>query len=140
MPSIHRSELVRLAEEKAADALLLLQHGRHSNAYYLAGYAVEIGLKAVIAREFQAETLPDKSFVNKVYVHRIIDLVRLAGLESDLNQRLSTDPAFSKTWSIVENWSEGTRYAIIDVAAATAMVDAVQDSSGGILPWLRTFW
>jgi hypothetical protein len=36
LPSIHKSELVRLAEEKAADARLLLEHSRYLNAYYLA--------------------------------------------------------------------------------------------------------
>ena len=52
MPSINKTELIKLAEAKARDAHLLLQNERYSNAYYLVGYAVEIGLKAIIAGEF----------------------------------------------------------------------------------------
>jgi hypothetical protein len=140
LPSIHKNELVRLAEEKAADARLLLEHGRYSNAYYLAGYAVEIGLKAVIARQFQADTLPDKSFVNKVYVHRLIDLIRLAGLDSEFEQLLREDYAFAKLWSVVAGWTEEARYAAVEQTTATNMVDALLNHDSGILRWLRVHW
>jgi HEPN domain-containing protein len=67
VPSIHKSDLIKIAEAKAGDALLLLQHGRHSNAYYLSGYAVEIALKAIIATEFRHDTFPDRDFVTKIF-------------------------------------------------------------------------
>ncbi|MDQ2083721.1 HEPN domain-containing protein [Xanthobacteraceae bacterium Astr-EGSB] len=57
-----RIDLQANAEAKSADAKLLLQHGRYSSAYYLAGYSIEIGLKACIALQVAAETIPGKAF------------------------------------------------------------------------------
>ena len=44
---LRRADLRRLAEEKLADAELLLAHHRYANSYYLAGYAIEIALKGL---------------------------------------------------------------------------------------------
>ena len=62
---------------------MLLQAGRYSAAYYLAGYAIELGIKARIASVFQADMIPEKSFVNAVYSHKLDDLVGLAGSSSN---------------------------------------------------------
>ncbi len=48
-----------LAAAKCEDATLLLAHARFSSAYYLAGYALELALKACIAKQFAAEVIPD---------------------------------------------------------------------------------
>jgi len=45
---VNRAELRQLAEDRILDAEHLLAAGRWSGAYYLAGYAVECGLKACI--------------------------------------------------------------------------------------------
>jgi HEPN domain-containing protein len=140
LPSIHKNELTRLAEEKAADAKLLLEHGRYSNAYYLAGYAVEIGLKAVISREFRADTLPDKGFVNKIYVHKLIELVRLAGLETEFENRRRIDADFRTAANVIADWSEEARYRNVEPTVAKAMLEAVLDEDAGFLPWLKTHW
>jgi hypothetical protein len=60
---LKRTDLQALARAKFNDAELLFQHGRFSNAYYLAGYTIEIGLKACIAAQVSAETIPDKAFL-----------------------------------------------------------------------------
>jgi len=72
-----------MAESKLSDAILLLSHLKPSNAYYLAGYAVELGLKACIARQISHETIPDKDFSRDIYLHDLPKLVRLAGLDKD---------------------------------------------------------
>jgi hypothetical protein len=43
MAEIDKARLIELAEAKLEDAKLLLSAGRAANAYYLAGYAVELG-------------------------------------------------------------------------------------------------
>jgi HEPN domain-containing protein len=63
--ALKRLDLQHLSEAKLADAELLFANGRHSNAYYLAGYAVEIGLKACISRQILADTLPDKTSLQR---------------------------------------------------------------------------
>lgn len=131
---------MKLAEAKAEDALLLLQHGRYSNAYYLAGYAVEIGLKAIIASEFESDTLPDKNFVTKIYVHELTKLVGFAGLEAELKQLRRANFEFGTNWAIMANWSEDARYEPVDSIRASSMVEAILNEKNGILPWLRTHW
>ena len=140
MPNIHKSELAALAEEKARDASLLLEHGRYASAYYLAGYAVEIGLKAIIAGGFRNDTLPDRAFVNSVYTHRLNELTRLAGLAAELQAKQTASRRFRSNWAVVADWTEQVRYEQKDAVSAKAMVDAICDDQDGVLQWLRTFW
>jgi hypothetical protein len=68
---MNRIDLQALAEERALDAQALLNASRWSGAYYLAGYAIECGLKACIAKLTELHDFPDKDFVNKSYTHKI---------------------------------------------------------------------
>jgi hypothetical protein len=101
---------------------------------------VEIGLKAVIAGEFQSETLPDRRFVAKIFVHTINELSGLAGLTAELQNRRQSDPRFDSNWAVVANWSEEIRYEDVDSIRANAMLNAILHRRSGVLPWLRTFW
>jgi hypothetical protein len=86
-----RSDLRANAQAKLDDALYLLQGGRFCNAYYLAGYAAEMGLKACIAIQVVAETIPDKSFVNNIFNHKFKSLMVLpAYLSNWQNNRITT--------------------------------------------------
>ncbi len=101
MPFGHkRSDLQLLAQAKLADAKLLLQHERFSNAYYLAGYAVEFGLKACIAKQFSTDTIPDKTFVDAIHKHELKPLVNLAGLQSELKRAEDNNANFAASWAI----------------------------------------
>ena len=77
-----RTDLQARAQAKLDDALLLLLNNRFSNAYYLAGYAIEMALKACVAAQIVAETIPDKELLNKILNHDFKVLVGLAGLKS----------------------------------------------------------
>ncbi len=129
-----------MAGEKLEDARLLLDHGRYSNAYYLAGYAVEIGLKACIARQFGAEAIPDRSFVNAIYSHNFRTLVNLAGLAGELKDREAESSAFAANWVLVNEWTPEARYAAADLESAQVFVQAVSDATAGVFPWIRTYW
>lgn len=58
---ITKPDLEALSIVRLDDAKLLFQSGRYSGAYYLSGYAVELAIKACIARVFQANAIPDKA-------------------------------------------------------------------------------
>jgi HEPN domain-containing protein len=62
-------ELRQLAEERLLDAAALLAARRWAGAYYLAGHAVECGLKACIARLTNAEDFPPKVKVVQDWLH-----------------------------------------------------------------------
>jgi len=48
---VTKAEWQRIAEERVHDSAALLSTRRWSAAYYLAGYAVECGLKACVLRK-----------------------------------------------------------------------------------------
>jgi len=117
----------------------LFENDRHSNAYYLYGYGVELGLKACIARQILAETIPDKTILTRFLTHKLIDLAGLAGLASLLQER-KKDSEFAVRWAVVVEWSEEARYEAIDAVVATAMHDAVENSQHGVMAWLKQYW
>jgi HEPN domain-containing protein len=139
---ISRQILQQIAEEKAADASLLLSNGRFANAYYLAGFAIEIALKAVISRRFRADEYPDKSLVKDLHIHHIHEfsrLVSLAGLTMALEKKREL-ASFDANWSLLVQWHVDSRYAIIEAAKAEAMVNAVTSRDDGVLQWIRSYW
>ncbi len=133
-------DLKALADMRLADARALLAAGRHSAAYYLAGYAVECGIKAIIALSFRAAVIPDKRFVDSVYTHSVTRLVAVAGLETELKQKAKESDEFRLNWGLVGAWSEASRYEVVDPFRATTLVRAVEGEIGGVLPWLKTHW
>ena len=82
---VAKGELETLAQEKLDDAAALIADGRWTNGYYLAGYAVELALKACIAKSFKAITLPDKDLVNATYSHNL----RKSGRNCRVGRRLA---------------------------------------------------
>lgn len=124
---------------KVADASLLLKHERYSNSYYLYGYGIELGLKACIARQISAETIPDRTILTRVLTHKLHELIGLAGLATALQDRRK-GPDFDSRWAVVAEWSEEARYEMIDVVQATAMKDAIEHPDCGVMSWLMQHW
>lgn len=135
-----RAFLQGVAETKLADAQILIGNGRFSNSYYLAGYAVEIGLKACIAKQFTAEDIPDKRFVNDIYKHNLIGLVGLAGLAAEHQKQSAADANFAANWGVVAEWNPEVRYEHVDKFTAHAMLLAITDSKSGVFPWIKAHW
>ncbi|HMN86587.1 MAG TPA: hypothetical protein PKA74_11430 [Bauldia sp.] len=133
-------ELRAVSEEKLADAILLIENERWSNAYYLFGYAVEVALKVVIARRFRANEIPDRTFVNKVHTHDLDALVNLAELAGARSDRAAADSAFAANWAVVADWDEVSRYRQVEKADAVAMASAMLDADAGVMSWLKQYW
>ena len=139
MAPLPRTTLQHLATAKISDARLLFDNKRYSNAYYLYGYGIELGLKACIARQVAAETIPDKAILTRFLTHKLGDLVSLAGLKTLLDDR-SKDAQFAVRWAVVSEWSEEARYDVVDSVLATAMHDAVENPTYGVMEWLKQHW
>ena len=140
MGAISREELIELAEAKVSDARVLFGEGRHSNAFYLFGYGVEIGLKACIARQFKTATIPDRNLTNRIFTHKLGDLVNLAGLGQSFEARRRDDVVFAAHFDVVLTWSEEARYEMIDRVRSEAMYAAFDDEEHGVWTWLRERW
>src|SRR5437868_11244423 len=134
---LKRTDLQSIAQAKVDDAHLLFQNGRFSNSYYLAGYAIEIALKACIAAQISAETIPDKDILRKVLNHEFPVLVGLAGLATALKEQQDSDSLFAANWAIVSEWNPDVRYESTDSTAAQQMLSALTDAASGVLQWIR---
>jgi hypothetical protein len=139
MVALPRATLQRLAIAKVEDAKLLFDNQRYSNSYYLYGYGIELGLKACIARQMIAETVPDKAILRGFLDHEIGKLIGLAGL-SELLKAERDNAEFDTRWSIVSEWSVESRYDMIDAVTAAAMRDAIESPQYGVMRWLQQFW
>ena len=115
---------------------MLLDNKCFEGAYYLAGYAIECALKAVIAADFRANEIPDPKYVRDIYTHDLSALLRLADLEQELEAEKKTKPELYQRWATVKTWSESARYEVWTEASASAILDAI-DGDEGLLGWLR---
>lgn len=134
---LKRTNLQAMAEAKLIDADILYHNERYSSAYYLAGYAIEFALKSCISRQMAREVIPDKSFVTKIYTHQLTELVKLAGLESDLKQQASE---FEVNWAITKDWSEQSRYEVMQQADAQYLLEAITNENHGVMQWIKKHW
>src|SRR5437588_4682260 len=105
-----RADFPRLAKGRVADARALLAARRWSGAYYLAGYAVECGLKScVIAYLMRTDQFPERRYSEQCYTQRLDQLVALAGLDSALDAAGAGDPILAVNWDTVKDWNESAR-------------------------------
>ena len=127
-----KTDLEALAETRLQDAILLFREGRASSAYYLAGYAVELALKACVAKAFQPNAIPDKAFVNEIYTHSLEKL--LFSVDS------KTDPELAAAWGIASKWTESSRYLLWDTISAGSLIGAIGDPNHGVFQWVKKHW
>jgi hypothetical protein len=137
---VTKADLQKLADMRIDEAKALLDQGKWSGAYYLAGYAVECGLKACIANLLKSETFPEKAFSDKCYIHDLAKLVALSGLKGQLDADTAADAGLFGNWGTVFTWSEQSRYDEKDEKAARALYQAITDATSGVLPWIKKYW
>jgi HEPN domain-containing protein len=119
-----QSGIEALAYSKLEDAEYLLEDKRFDNAYYLAGYAVELLLKARVCKTLgipdffdfdnTARTrLKSESVITKPYrVHDFEQLIILSGIYPEFQKEIVTNKTFRDQWSFISKWNENARYLI----------------------------
>ncbi|HWD98125.1 MAG TPA: HEPN domain-containing protein [Bryobacteraceae bacterium] len=137
---MNRKELQALAIIRLAEARSLLQAGLSDGAYYLAGYSVECGLKASIAKRTRQFDFPDKKNVDASHTHDLKALIRIANLEPLRVEQAKADSAFRDYWDLVQQWSEQSRYRRHERTDAKALVEAVGSARHGVLRWIKQHW
>src|SRR6202162_3912577 len=139
---VNKTDLEQLADLRLAEAVALLSLAppKPDAAYYLAGYAVEVALKACIAKLTAQHDFPDKNFAAKCFTHKAKELVPLAGLESTRAAAMAADAVLAANWLIVKDWSEESRYERWTVTEATALIDAIREPNHGVLQWVKGHW
>jgi hypothetical protein len=108
--AVNQAELRALAAERILDAKALIDAGGWAYGYYVAGYAVECGLKScLLARMVHTGwVFQDKVRIDECLTHDFMRLVQIAGMQDLLNTRLRESAAagddFVGNWDIVTKW------------------------------------
>src|SRR5258708_10670383 len=119
---MNRLQFQKLAQVRIEEAQVLFDNRKYDGAYYLAGYAVECGLKACVAKLTKKHDFPEKDFVKGAYTHNFDDLIRTAKLGMSFKQDLARHARLKSNWEIVKDWKEDSRYTRWTRAEATAMI------------------
>jgi hypothetical protein len=139
---VNRAHWQALAEQRILAAQALLAAQQWSSAYYLAGYAVEFGLKSCILVHVESTGVifKEKKFSEQCWSHDVEDLVALAGLKDTLIADMAGNPALNANWTIVTEWDEMSRYEQKTKADAEELYQAITDNANGVMPWIRVRW
>ncbi len=142
-----KAQLKKLAISRLRAAKILLNKGDPDGAYYIAGYVLELALKAVICKNLNLPNYPDTgnkttprdvSEIFRTHNHDI--LLTLSGLASELS--LSNAPTrLFENWSELTAWKPGERYEPVgshNPAQVQRMIDALEEKPYGVLIWIRS--
>jgi hypothetical protein len=134
-----RNEFQRLAHLRADEAGILVRFHKVQGAYYLAGFAIECALKACIAKRTRRHQFPfGRDYVNKVYDHNLQELLKVADLQTTLENEIRMNQALEIHWGVVKDWNVESRYELTGRNGAD-MVKAVT-AKDGVLQWIKRYW
>lgn len=147
-------EIRDLAKERLSEAKILYDNGKFNGAFYLAGYSVELMLKATICERIGIpnllETNEREQFVNQessvsdvrkaVKTHNLWTLLMFSGLKEQFGNDKSTNKNLQKVNSVLlASWSENARYKpcghFVD-KDVKEMIDLLS-GKGGFLEWIE---
>jgi hypothetical protein len=139
---VNRAELQELAKLRLREAKALLAAKEWAGAYYLAGYAVECGLKSCILAYVEKTGIifEDRKFAEKCWTHDPKELVSLARLDEALGLAVAGNPALEQNWAIVKDWSELSRYRRTPHHKAKRLYRAITDKTDGMMTWIMNHW
>jgi HEPN domain-containing protein len=137
---LDKSKAQNLSLTRIKEAEILLKENCFAGAYYLAGYSVELALKAVICKKFKRETIPDKNFVQSLYTHKLDDLMTKSELKFKFDEDKKANSQLDTYWTVVTKWNENSRYDLKSEQDATSIINAINDPQNGILSWIKQHW
>lgn len=133
-----KADLLVLSKIRIQEAQILYDNQCYSGAYYLAGYSVELSLKAKISEQFFKDSIPDKKLVNDIHTHKLMDLLRFARIKEKFDDECKHNIGLKLNWDIITKWSEITRYQTFDKIQASALINAIDNHEDGFNQWLMS--
>ncbi|MGC1371822.1 MAG: HEPN domain-containing protein [Candidatus Sulfotelmatobacter sp.] len=133
-----RKDLQELSRVRLREAEALYKARLYDGCVYLAGYAIELALKARICRLLRKQKYPSSGDVGRSFrVHGLEQLKLLAGLsaEIDVNKNKQLFDNWSKTveWNPEQRYNEPGKY---NAATAKVILDGLTEKPNGVLTWL----
>ena len=142
-----RQNFQQIALVRLDDAQALLDKNQYDGCCYLAGYCIELALKAVTCKlmgrdDFFSLARPESVRASKI--HNLRELIILSGLWQEFEELEKNDPLIFANWAVILNnikWSEQLRYEIgLTEIQATNVVEAIAHPQNGILRWIKNYW
>jgi hypothetical protein len=134
------AELKIMAGHRLEEGQLLHDNGFFAGSVYMAGYAVEFGLKSIISKNLGVEIFGGgirREHVRSFHVHSLTTLIVLAGLQPTLDNDLANDIALNQAWSGVSTWDETKRYEFgCSQQTATDFMNHVRR----FMTWIGAHW
>jgi hypothetical protein len=113
----------------------------YAGAYHIAGYAVEFGLKACIAKTVAEFEFPDREIFQSAWTHKIKELVGVAGLTAVLKADCTGNAVLESNWALAMQWKPEVRYRpFVSERDATGLYRAIAARNHGVLQWIRRHW
>jgi hypothetical protein len=72
--------------------------------------------------------------------HVLLDLVKLAGLETIRTADADANPTLAENWLIAKDWNEQARYETRSHEPAKKLYRAIVDKSNGVMKWIKAHW
>lgn len=137
-----RQDLQQLSRLRLREAAALFRARLYDGSVYLAGYAVELGLKARICHVLRVREFPLDGSLGRIFkVHDLEHLKVLAGLSTQIDVRKNKE--LFDNWSRAVEWDPEQRYrpaGQYDATAARLILDSLMDKPNGVFAWLSKRW
>jgi hypothetical protein len=123
-----------MAVSRLEEAKVLSDAGYEEGTFYLAGYSIELALKARVCQHLDIPNLfYDSPLINdlKVKTHDINTLLLLSGIRKKFEAERIKNVNLSRNWSlIIKTWKPECRYAYCGSKTkkeATNLIDAISN-------------
>ena len=137
-----RKDLQELSRLRLKEAEALYKAHFYDGSVYLAGYAVELALKARICRILHLREYPLSGDLGKAFkIHNLEHLRVLSGLSAEID--VSKNKDLFDNWSIAVAWNPEQRYeprGKYDASKAKIILTSLTSKPNGVLTWLTKRW
>lgn len=139
-----RNELKKLANTRLEEAKALYTQGLYDGACYLAGYVIELALKARICKILDVTNFIDSGEISRSFkTHNLDDLMKLSGLQKKFETAKNLNTSLLANWSILTQWNEGYRYKPVGSSRrviAKDTIEALENAGDGVFTWIKKYW
>ncbi len=136
-----REDLKELSRLRLREAHALYKAHLYDGSVYLAGYVVELALKARICRLLQIKEYPTGELGRVFKVHSLDQLKVLSGLSAEID--MSKNKQLFDNWSTAVGWDPEQRYETpgkYNASTAQIILDSLTAKPNGVLTWLSLRW
>jgi HEPN domain-containing protein len=135
-----RRDFQQLARLHLRAASTLLRARQWPSAYHLAGFAIECGLKACVAKRTRRHDFPPKE-THDIYTHDLTKLLTAADLKTAHKVASDASKPFDVNWTTVKDWKPESRYDhSIPEKLARDLYQAITARQNGVMRWIRERW